>query len=183
VLAFQHKNSPLHAKANTLIWIWAYSQETLIRRPKSRCGAEICVALADALVQPYRTIVLISASVCGSAKSWSCGGRTSTSKRSVVLIQRSSVGKRLNRLKTEYSQDEVPIERGFILELKKRQTLSLDSEGDWLFPSPVTGRPYHADSIRAECLVPAGLQIGTWQDRIPHVPPHIPCVLDETGTP
>src|SRR5256885_8507764 len=34
-------------------------------------------------------------------------------KRSVVLIQRSAVGKRLNKLKTEYSQDEVPVERGF----------------------------------------------------------------------
>jgi hypothetical protein len=29
----------------------------------------------------------------------------------------SAVGKRLNKLKTEYSQDEVPIERDFILEL------------------------------------------------------------------
>ena len=43
-------------------------------------------------------------------------------KRSVVLIQRSAVGKRLNKLKTEYSQDEVPIERGFILELRKWQS-------------------------------------------------------------
>src|SRR5713101_6234780 len=46
------------------------------------------------------------------------------------------------------------IERGFILELKKWQALCLDSDGRWLFPSPVTGRPYHADSIRADYLVP-----------------------------
>ncbi len=63
-------------------------------------------------------------------------------------------------MKTEYSQDEVPIERGFILELKKWQALCLDSEGRWLFPSPMTGRPYHADSIRADYLVPTGLQLG-----------------------
>ncbi|MGA8621955.1 MAG: hypothetical protein WB660_25950 [Candidatus Sulfotelmatobacter sp.] len=54
----------------------------------------------------------------------------------------------------DYSQDEVPIERGFILELRKWQTLCLDSEGHWLFPSPVTGRPYHADSIRTDYLAP-----------------------------
>jgi integrase len=67
-------------------------------------------------------------------------------KRSVILIQRSAVGKRLNKLKTEYSEDEVPIERGFILELRKWRVLCPDSEGHWLFPRPVTGRPYHADS-------------------------------------
>jgi integrase len=75
------------------------------------------------------------------------------------MIQQSAVGKRLNKLKTEYSQDEVPVERFFILELKKWQALCLDSEGRWLFPSPVTGRPYHADSIRADYLVPTGLQL------------------------
>jgi hypothetical protein len=77
----------------------------------------------------------------------------------VVPVQRSAVGKRLNKLKTEYSQDEVPIERGFILELKKWQALCLDTEEHWLFPSPVTGRPYHADSMRNDYLVPTGLKL------------------------
>jgi hypothetical protein len=95
-------------------------------------------------------------------------------KRSVVLIQRSAVGKRLNNLKTKYSQDEVPIERGFILELRKWQTVCLESEGRWLFPSPVTGRPYHADSIRADYLVPTGLQLGL--GRIGFHTSHIPCL-------
>jgi integrase len=81
-------------------------------------------------------------------------------KRSAVLIQRSSVGKRLNKLKTECSQDEVPLERGFVVELKKWQELCLESEEQWLFPSPVTGRPLHADSIRADYLIPMSLQLG-----------------------
>jgi integrase len=113
------------------------------------------------MVQPFRTIALIGPcfglriseilSLCWTDFDF---------KRSVVLIQRSAVGKRLNKLKTEYSQDEVPIERGFILELRKWQALCLDSEGHWLFPSPVTGRPYHADSIRTDYLVPTGLKLG-----------------------
>ena len=100
-------------------------------------------------VQSFRTIVLIG--LCFGLR---------ISERSVVLVQRSAVGKRLNKLKTEYSQDEVPIERGFILELRKWQALCLDSEGHWLFPSPVTGRPYHADSICTDYLVPSGLKLG-----------------------
>jgi integrase len=117
--------------------------------------------ILDALVQPFRTIVLIG--LCFGLRISEILGLRWTDfdfKRSVVRIQRSAAGKRLNKLKTEYSQDEVPIEKGFILELRKWQTLCLESEGRWLFPSPVTGRPYHADSIRADHLVPAGLQLG-----------------------
>jgi integrase len=104
-------------------------------------------------------------------------------KRSAVLIQRSSVGKQLNRLKTECSQDEVPLERGFIVELKKWQELCLESEGQWLFPSPVTGRPLHADSIRADYLIPTSLQLGLGRIGF-HTFRHTHRAwLDETGAP
>ena len=85
--------------------------------------------ILDALVQPFRTIVLIG--LCFGLRISEILGLRWTDfdfKRSVVLVQRSAVGKRLNKLKTEYSQDEVPIERGFILELRKWQALCLDSE-------------------------------------------------------
>ena|ERR1700733_6594140 len=85
------------------------------------------------LVQPFRTIVLIG--LCFGLRISEILGLRWTDfdfKRSVVLIQRSAVGKRLNKLKTEYSPDEVPIERGFILELKKWQALCLDTEEHWL---------------------------------------------------
>ena len=105
------------------------------------------------------------------------------SKRSVVLVQRSAVGKRLNKLKTEYSQDEVPIERGFILELKKWQALCLDTEERWLFPSPVTGRPYHADSMRNDYLVPTGLKLGLGRIGFHTFRHTYRAWLDETGAP
>ena len=81
-------------------------------------------------------------------------------KRSVVLILRSAVGKQINQLKTECSQDEVPLERSFILELKKWQELCRDFQEHWLFPSPITDRPFHADSIRTNYLVPVSLRLG-----------------------
>jgi integrase len=111
--------------------------------------------ILDALVQPYRTMALVALSF-GLRISEILGLRWTDFdfKRSVVLIQRSAVGKRVNKLKTEYSEDEVPLERGFILELKTWQAICPVSAESWVFPSPVTGRPYHADSIRAKHLVP-----------------------------
>src|SRR6185312_518376 len=117
--------------------------------------------ILKSLAQPYRTMALIA--LCFGLRISEILGLRWTDfdfVRSIVLIQRSAVGKRVNRLKTECSQDEVPLERGFILELNKWQLLSPESEGQWLFPSPVTGRPYHADSIRADYLVPTGLELG-----------------------
>jgi integrase len=140
--------------------------------------------ILDALVQPYRTIALIG--LCFGLRISEILGLGWTDfdfKRSVVLIQRSAVGKRLNKLKTEYSQDEVPIERSFILELRKWQALCLDSEGHWLFPSPVTGRPYHADSIRNDYLVPTGLKLGLGRIGFHTFRHTYRAWLDETGAP
>ena len=132
--------------------------------------------ILDALAQPYRTIVLIA--LCFALRISEILGLRWTDfdfKRSAVLIQRSAVGKRLNKLKTECSQDEVPLERGFILELKKWQGLCLESgtmafpqSGDW----PTLVR--RLDSCRL--FGTDGFAIGTWEDPVPHVPPHLPCV-------
>jgi integrase len=140
--------------------------------------------ILDALAQPYRTMVLIA--LCFGLRISEILGLRWTDfdfKRSAVLIQRSAVGKRLNRLKTECSQDEVPLERGFILELKKWQALCLQSDERWLFPSPVTGRPLHADSIRADYLVPTGLQLDLGRIGFHTFQHTYRAWLDETGAP
>src|SRR6266481_3899807 len=80
-------------------------------------------------------------------------------------------------------EDGVLTGRDPILELRKWQAVCLESEGRWLFPSPVTGRPYHADSIRADYLVPTGLQLGLGRIGF-HVFRHTyRAWLDETGAP
>ena len=140
--------------------------------------------ILKSLVQPHRTMVLIA--LCfGLRISEILGLRWIDFDfgRSVVLIQRSAVGKRLSRLKTECSQDEVPLERGFILELNKWQLLCPESGGQWLFPSPVTGRPYHADSIRANYLVPTGLKLGLGRIGFHMFRHSYRAWLDETGAP
>ena len=89
-------------------------------------------------------------------------------------ITEAMVRERLSRPDTE---------RGFILELRKWQALCIDSEGRWLFPSPVTGRPYHADSIRADYLLPTGLQLGLGRIGFHTFRHTYRAWLDETGAP
>jgi integrase len=140
--------------------------------------------ILDKLVQPYRTMVLIA--LCFGLRISEILGLRWTDfdfKRSVVLIQRSAVGKHLNRLKTEYSQDEVPLEKSFIAVLKKWQEICAKTEQQWVFPSPATGRPYHADSIRADYLVPVGLKLGLGRIGFHTFRHTYRAWLDETGAP
>ena len=171
---------------NSLVEMDLVEVKGISKRKKCPCVLQVRDAwqILDELAQPYRTIVLIA--LCFGLRISEILGLRWTDfdfKRSVVLIQRSAVGKRLNKLKTEYSQDEVPIERGFILELKKWHALCLDSEGRWLFPSPVTGRPYHADSIRADHLVPTALHLGLGRIGFHTFRHTYRAWLDETGAP
>ena len=73
--------------------------------------------------------------------------------------------------------------KGPILELRKWQSICLDSKERWLFPSPMTGRPYHADSIRADYLVPTGLQLGLGRIGFHTFRHTYRAWLDETGAP
>jgi hypothetical protein len=49
------------------------------------------------------------------------------------------------------------------------EVLCLDSEGQWLFPSPVIG-PIMPIRFAPITWVQTG-PVGTWQDRVSHVPP------------
>ena len=97
-------------------------------------------------------------------------------KRSAVLIQRSAVGKRLNKLKTECSQDEVSARTGLHRRTEEmaravsrvRGAMALSQSGD---RSTLTRR---LDSCRL--FGSDRSAIGTWKDRVPHVPPHLSCV-------
>ena len=86
-------------------------------------------------------------------------------------------------LKTEYWQDEVPLESSFILVLTKWQELCATTEEHRVFPSPATGRPYHADSIRTDYLVPVGAKLGLGRIGFHTFRHTCRAWLDETGAP
>jgi integrase len=101
-------------------------------------------------------------------------------KAGVMLVQQGVVNGRIGKVKTEASQDEVPLHPAFahvLLDLKGNRTKGL------VFPSHVTGRCYHAGIIQRQILKPRGEEIGIaglgW-----HTFRHTyRSLLDETGAP
>jgi integrase len=97
-----------------------------------------------------------------------------------MLVQQGVVNGRIGRVKTEASQDEVPLDPAFaslLLNWKGSKTEGL------VFPSPLTGRPFYAGIIQRQILKPKGAEIG-----IPELGWHTfrhtyRSLLDETGAP
>ena len=63
-------------------------------------------------------------------------------------------------MKTEFSEDELPLDPDFATILLAWKRQCPESSGVWLFPSPVTGRPYHASPIQQDYIRPAGRKLG-----------------------
>jgi integrase len=101
-------------------------------------------------------------------------------KRGVMLIQQGVVNGRIGRVKTEASQDEVPLDSAFTAILKEWK--GSKTEG-LVFPSPLTGRPMYAGILQRNVLKPKGAEVGIanlgW-----HTFRHTyRSLLDETGAP
>lgn len=84
-----------------------------------------------------------------------------------IRIQRSVVGKYQDETKTESSDDTLPLHQQLVNVLMTwRQAAPII--GGWLFGSPVTGRPYHRDSLHKDYLTPAAIKAGLprlgWHD-------------------
>lgn len=137
--------------------------------------------LLELIQEPYRTMVVIA--VC-------LGLRVSeilplrwehfNFSDGVLLVQHGAVNGRVGDVKTEASNDYVPLDPAFaslLLELKGGKTSGL------LFPSHRTGGCYFASEIQKDVLKPAGKKIGIaslgW-----HALRHTyRTLLDETGAP
>jgi integrase len=63
-------------------------------------------------------------------------------------------------VKTEYSEDDLPLDPDFAtLLLQWRRQCPQSSEG-WVFPNPTTSLPYYASEIQKDYLKPAGHRLG-----------------------
>jgi integrase len=98
----------------------------------------------------------------------------------VMMVQQGVVNGRIGRVKTEASQDEVPLDPEFAAVLRERKG---DRCTGLVFPSHITGGCYHAGIIQRQILRPKGEQIG-----IPRLGWHTfrhayRGLLDETGAP
>jgi integrase len=78
-----------------------------------------------------------------------------------VLVQRSVVHGRVDSVKTEYSNDLMPLASALAaLILEWRESALTEGRSEWVFQNPVTGRPYHQESIQKRFLKPAGEEAG-----------------------
>ena len=80
--------------------------------------------------------------------------------RCAMKVQRSVVRGIVDRVKTEYSQDELPLDKDFAGQLLAWRSQCPDSPDHWVFPSPVTGRPYEPGTIQQKHLRVASKELG-----------------------
>ena len=137
--------------------------------------------LVATLREPHRTMVIV-AMCTGLRVSEILALRWEhiNFKTGVMLVQQGVVNGRIGRVKTEASQDEVPLDPEFaevLMEWGDKKSKGL------VFPSPVTGGCFHAGMIQRQILKPKGESIGVsglgW-----HTFRHTyRSLLDETGAP
>jgi integrase len=109
----------------------------------------------DLLPQPYHTMVVIAQCLGLRAEEilalhWS----DVSFERLIVRVSRAVVSGRIKTVKTEYSEDELPLDPDFatvLLDWKTRAPASA-----LMFPSHVTGRNFHASPIQQDYIRPAG---------------------------
>ena len=78
----------------------------------------------------------------------------------ILMITRGTVHGRIGRVKTEYSEDEMPLDPAFAEVLLNWRTLCPASKQAWVFPNPNTGGVWHSSVLQGDVLVPAGKKIG-----------------------
>jgi integrase len=115
---------------------------------------ETVVAL---LKEPYRTMVYI-AQCLGlrvseiAALQWD----DFDFEKNQLLVQRSFVDGRVDDVKTEYSQDYVPLHPSLTEIVLGGTKETVPTEEGWLFANPITEQPYFPTSIQKRHLRPAG---------------------------
>lgn len=77
-----------------------------------------------------------------------------------LAIRRSAVDGIVADVKSEASRDVIPLNDDFISFLRRWQKMAPASEEGWMFPSVVTGRPYHAGILLRRHLHPLAAKVG-----------------------
>jgi integrase len=123
--------------------------------------ADQCVTLVSVMPEPYRTMVLVA--ICTGlrvseilALRWS---RVDFG-RLTMMVRIGSVNGRTGPVKTECSEDELPLDPDFAAVLLNWKTQCRQTPGDWVFPSHITDRCFHASPIQQDYIRPAGRKLG-----------------------
>ncbi len=122
--------------------------------------------ILDLLPEPYRTMIIVAQCTGLRAEEVLALEWSDIDFESLTLkVTRAVVHGRVKLVKTEYSEDELPLDPDFatvLLEWKRKSPKIPDEVSthlgglDLLFPSHVTGRHYHAAPVQQDYIRPAG---------------------------
>lgn len=114
-------------------------------------------ALVELLKEPYRTMAYI-AQCLGLRVSEIAALRWDDFDfdKNQLLVQRSFVDGWTDEVKTEYSQDYVPLHPALSEIVRGWSKEAVPSEDDWVFANPITNQPYFPTSIQKRHIRPAG---------------------------
>jgi integrase len=149
------------AQRNPLSLVEIKGGTTRPRRKKRILTPEQFQQICNLLEEPYRTMVIIA--MCLGlrvseilALKWS----DFDFEEGTLMITRGTVHGRIGRVKTDYSEDEMPLDPAFAEILLRWKALCPSGEQGWVFPNPNTGMVWHSSVLQGEVLVPAGKKIG-----------------------
>jgi integrase len=190
-----HRRALMHALLNAAIR-WELVDRNPVTLARVRGGTRrrrrpLLISLAELrsvlghLETPFREMVLLAALMgLRASEVVALKWRDFDFCSKTLQIERGSVSGRIADTKTESSEDLLPLHEGLIEELFRYRASAPQSAEDWVFPSNVTGRPYHQDSIRKRRLIPAGEAAGLTRPLGWHTFRHsYRRWLDEAGTP
>jgi integrase len=142
-------------------------------------------ALLNQLDHPYRCMVLL-AGCTGLRVSEVMGLRWALIdfERLIMEVREGYARSRVTMLKSECSQDELPLDPDVATILLEWKRLCPETQGDWVFPSPRTNKPYDSGSLRKKVLSAAAkrakIQVPLGWHTLRH---SYRAWLDETGAP
>jgi integrase len=117
--------------------------------------------LGNIAAEPYKTMVMVA--MCLGlrvseilALKWADVEFDSLTMR----VTRKVVSGRVSKVKTEYSEDDLPLDEVFAERLLRWHKECPTTEEGWMFPSPNSGNPYWASEVQKDYLIPAGTTIG-----------------------
>lgn len=131
------------------------------RKPSIITPTEFCKVLS-ALDEPHFTMVRIAGTL-GLRISEIMGlqWKDFDFDNATLMVQRSVVHGRVDDVKTEYSNDLMPLDETLVSHLRQfRGQAVVEQESPWLFANPATGKPYHQEEIQKNYLRPIGTALG-----------------------
>ena len=142
-------------------------------------------SVVDQLEEPYRQMVQVA--MCLGlrvsevlALKWS----DFDFENLTLQVVRGVVHGRISDVKTEYSEDELPLDSAFAEVMQTWREKCSKSEGNWVFPNPDTQQPYHPSPIGQDYIRAAGRKAKLGKDIGWHTFRHAyRSFLDDAGAP